>query len=133
MKKCFEIKGYDAKYVCELVCPEELKSCIDNGIYVPYSKVSDTMISTLLDSDSFIDTLSVKHDGYHTSIEQHALRISSLIKLILKETDIHPVTVYSNDSQTTAEIDDGHHRFRAYLYIKEFIDKSILMPIYLNI
>lgn len=128
-KEFLQIKDYNSKYNCDLVCPENLKNCYEE---VPYSNVSNTMIDRFLKSEYFIDTLRTKHsiDEDSSSPDHHALRISSLINLILKNVDIYPIWVYRHNEQI--EIDDGHHRFRAYLFIKEFLDKNILMPIHIN-
>ena len=130
----FKITEQMGPYNSSLVCPNELKNCFDGGS-IPYPNVSNTLIKDFLESDHFINTIITSHsiNKESSSIEHHALRISSLIKVILKNTNMHPVTIYSNYEQTVIEIDDGHHRFRAYLYIKEFIDKSILMPVYISI
>jgi hypothetical protein len=61
----------------------------------------------LLKSERFIDTMLIEH-YVSDKVEHHALRIASLVKLILNNVDIHPVTIYSNNEQNMLSLSPLH-------------------------
>jgi hypothetical protein len=103
-----------------MICPAELL-CLINEF--PYKNVSDDMIQHCLHLQLFTD-LSIDHKGFQTSSEDHAKRIATIIALIQEGVHIKPVHVYINSHMN--EIEDGWHRFRAYLYLNR------CMPIYFH-
>lgn len=112
--------SYDSSRRCEMICPIELLRLINE---FPYKNVSENMIKHFLTLQSFTD-LTIDHKGDETSSEEHAKRIASIIYLIQQGVHIKPVHVYINARMN--EIEDGWHRFRAYLYLNQY------MPIYLH-
>ena len=103
-----------------MICPIELLRLMNE---FPYEKVSDDMIQHCLTLQSFTD-LTIDHKGDETSSEEHAKRIASLIHLIQQGVHIKPVHLYIN--ARVNEIEDGWHRFRAHLYLNQY------MPIHLH-
>lgn len=114
--------SYNATRRCQIICPLELLRLMNN--FIPYENVTDDMIQHYLTTQSFTN-LKIPHKGYKTSNEEHAQRIATLISLIEQGIHIQPVDVYINEDFDN-EIEDGHHRFRAYLYLNKY------MPIFLN-
>ena len=113
--------SYDSSRQCEMICPIELLRLINE---FPYKNVSDDMLKHCLTLQSFTD-LTIDHKGDETSSEEHAKRIASLIYLIQQGVHIKPVHVYIN-TRVMNEIEDGWHRFRAHLYLNQYL------PIYLH-
>ena len=102
--------------------------CIKGGF--GYNTITDEMIHYYLNSDLFIDTAKIPCTDHHNR-EHHALRIASIIKLIQNKVYIDAIHIFViNDEQDEIEIEDGHHRLRAYAYIKKHIDSEILMKSY---
>jgi hypothetical protein len=71
-------------------------------------------ISLFLKNNDFIDTMDGNHN--FATVLEDAQRIASLINLINLKTVLEPVTLYITNSCKNIEIDDGIHRFYAYLY-----------------
>lgn len=115
-----QLISYDSLRNCEMICPIELLRLMNE---FPYKNVSDDMIQHCLTSKSFTD-LTIDHKGDETSSEEHGKRIASIIYLIQQGIHIKPVHLYINTRVN--EIEDGWHRFRAHLYLKQY------MPIYLH-
>ena len=99
------IEGYDGCY--ELINPIKLiniKGC-DNA----YGYISNDMIKSAIDSGEFIDTkedkehcgefIDTKEDKEHygKTNEHHALRIASLVKLILNGVKVDVIDIYSDN------------------------------------
>ena len=85
--------------------------------FFPHSNVKDHQIKHYLENKQFIDVADGCHQGYIDSSDKHAQRIASLIHLINLDINIDPVIIYIiNDKY---EIDDGHHRLRAYHFINK--------------
>ena len=121
------IVSYDKIKRCDMVDPYKLVKL--NGCGVPFRySVTDEMIACALKSERYIDTLKEKnHHG--KSPEHHAQRIASLVSLILDHVVLDLVNIYSDSMIDYIEIEDGYHRIRSYLFIKEYINKDILMPV----
>lgn len=96
---------------------------LDNGKYFPYENVTDEMIKMYLESEDFIDTKNGNHRGYKDTDMTHAQRIASLINLIKTNVAIDPINIYEvyENEKINYEIDDGHHRLRAYIYLKNIV------------
>ena len=87
--------------------------------FFPYDNVDDKQIKYYLETKNFIDVSDGHHNGYMDSSDIHAQRIASIVNLINNNVNINPVIIYNVNGQY--EIDDGHHRLRAY----HFINKNI--------
>ena len=116
-----QLISFDSSRQCEMICPIELLRLINE---FPYENVSDDMIQHCLSLQLFTD-LKIDHKGDETSSEEHAKRIASIIYLIQQGVHIKPVHLYINT--LVNEIEDGWHRFRAHLYLNQY------MPIYLHL
>jgi hypothetical protein len=94
-----------------------------NMNYFPYQNVTNEMINNILSERKFVDTKNGEHSyGDKTkTTEHHAQRIASLIDLLYKEIELDIVTLYIDEykTETIYSIDDGHHRWRAYLYLNK--------------
>lgn len=104
------------------------KNIIDNvkeKNFIPCKNVSDKQIEHFIKNNNFIDVLNTYHSGYMDDSNIHAQRIASICNLIQMGVKIHPVIIYVVENNYY-EIDDGHHRLRAFYYMNKPI------PVILN-
>jgi hypothetical protein len=87
--------------------------------YFPYKHIKNEDIEYFLENKQFTDTLNTQHKGYKDTIQNHAQRIASIINLIKNGIIINPVHIYIVDDYY--EIEDGHHRLRAFHYLNKRI------------
>ena len=111
---------------------DKLRECYHISVHdlfdaVPYPKVTDTMITYYLNSESFINTMDGNHNGSIETSETHAQRIASLILLTQKGILVHPITICYNDETKEVEIDDGWHRMRAFYFLNKNIAYRLVM------
>ena len=90
------------------------------GEEYPYSEVSDADISAQIACENFVDVSDKNpHYGSHTSLNEHVIRIASLVRLIEKGVKLDPIELYfvrTREGRLAVEIVDGFHRTRACMY-----------------
>ena len=92
---------------------------INEPDYFPYKHITNKDIKYFLENKQFIDTLNTQHNDYEDTIHNHAQRIASIINLIQNNIIINPIYIYIiNDNY---EIEEGHHRLRAFYYLNKRI------------
>jgi hypothetical protein len=84
--------------------------------FFPYKEVSDELILRHLTNKNFVVVKGGNHRGDKDSIDHHAQRIATLVNMTIEGEHIDPVCLFAYDK--TIEIDDGHHRWRASIYVK---------------
>lgn len=92
---------------------------LNDTSYFPYKDITNKDIEYYLEKKQFIDTLNTQHNGYNDTIQNHAQRIASLINLIQNNNIINPIHIYIVNNNY--EIEDGHHRLRAFYYLNKKI------------
>jgi hypothetical protein len=118
-KSVKKLLDYDEKTeTIDPTCLLKLTSNLNHDLYHGYYKKMelDMHIALFLQNNDFIDTMNGNH--YHATATDHAQRIASLVNLINTGTILVPVVLYITNTCENIEIDDGHHRFYAYLYTK---------------
>jgi hypothetical protein len=116
---------------CAFINPKKLINILEE---FPCHDISDEIIETFLKSKKFVNTNSNWFtELYENNIELNsekalkyrARRIATLIYLLQKKVEIHEIHIYSSNKGSKVYIENGQHRFRAYLYLNKLIPATI--------
>lgn len=97
---------------------EDVEYIPPDDFVLMYDEVSDEQIKACIEKKAFIDV----SDGEHAenTTEHHAIRIASLIHLMMNEKMEFIINVFK-ESDGGYNVPDGCHRIRAYQYLNKSV------------